>query len=449
MKIHGAKECGPDKSLSVEESLSSYREPLTPDSGCNIGSPDESAGEERSSKKPRLVRGAAGYTPDMVVAHPILESGLNASYHQSDHALAFDHPSTSLVGTEDRLEKEFPLVSTNLLNISDTSIEEVPPSITLCSRLDSLFIKNFGNLKEITHLPSSLWCLDLSNSSIERIPDCIKALHLLQLLYLYGCRRLASLPELPVSLALLYADDCESLETVYCPLNHTRYADIEFTNCLKLDEQARQEIIQSSFFCKRVILPGREIPAEFDHRGRGNSLTIRLDGNSPSVRLCVVVSPNHQISQYSGYPSHILCRRIGKIKVEESFFLRNVSEYRAEHLVILDSGSSFIDPSEVSREIMLEFIMKFQGLEIIECGAHVWTDETKEGSCESKLDQVFEDGYDSLTNGSCEFEHSQAFEDDTNGVVICDEILEGQERTYCWSWLFLCFNCLPFCEKHQ
>lgn len=97
------KECGQDKSLSVDESHSSYREPLTPDSGCNIGSQDESAGEERSSKKPRL--GGAGYTPEMVVAHPILESGLSASYHQSDHALAFDLPSTSLLGAEDRLDR--------------------------------------------------------------------------------------------------------------------------------------------------------------------------------------------------------------------------------------------------------------------------------------------------------------------------------------------------------
>ncbi|VVA93742.1 unnamed protein product [Arabis nemorensis] len=203
-----------------------------------------------------------------------------------------------------------------------------------------------------------------------------------------------------------------------------------------------------------VILPGREIPAEFEHRATGNSLTIRLDGNSPisalsTIRLCIVVSPNHQISQYSRYTPKILCRRIGKLKFEEHFSLGRVSEYRTEHHAILDSGSSFIDPSEVSGEIMLEFIMKSHGFEIIECGAYVSTDDTKEGSYESRLDQVFEDSYDSITNGSCEFEHSQAFKDDTNGVVICDEILEGQERTDCWRWLFLCFSCLPFCEKHQ
>ncbi|CAH8381743.1 unnamed protein product [Eruca vesicaria subsp. sativa] len=101
------KECEPDKSHSLEESHSSYPEALTPDSGCHIGSQDESAGEERSSKKPRLMRGGgAGYTSEMVVAHPILESGLNtAGYHQSDHALTFDNPSTSLLGTENGLDK--------------------------------------------------------------------------------------------------------------------------------------------------------------------------------------------------------------------------------------------------------------------------------------------------------------------------------------------------------
>ncbi|CAH8384257.1 unnamed protein product [Eruca vesicaria subsp. sativa] len=97
------KECGPDKSLSVEEeSHSSYQEPLTPDSGCNVGSQDdESAGEERSLKKARLMRGggAAGYTQEMVVAHPILESGLN-------NGLAYGHPSTSrLLGGEDGLNQ--------------------------------------------------------------------------------------------------------------------------------------------------------------------------------------------------------------------------------------------------------------------------------------------------------------------------------------------------------
>ncbi|KAG2302106.1 hypothetical protein Bca4012_060425 [Brassica carinata] len=98
-----SRECGGlDKSLSVEESHSSYRgEPLTPDSGCNIGYLDESGGEERSSsKKPRLMRG-----PEMVVVHPILESDLNGSYHQSENGLAYDHPSTSLLGAEDGLNK--------------------------------------------------------------------------------------------------------------------------------------------------------------------------------------------------------------------------------------------------------------------------------------------------------------------------------------------------------
>ncbi|XP_010559051.1 PREDICTED: myb family transcription factor PHL7-like [Tarenaya hassleriana] len=99
------KECGQEKSLSLDESLSSYREPLTPDSGFDYGSTRESPrGEERSSKKPRV-------SADMVMVPPILESGLNSSYHETNPAFLlkgqFDHPSSgSLVGgSEDGLDK--------------------------------------------------------------------------------------------------------------------------------------------------------------------------------------------------------------------------------------------------------------------------------------------------------------------------------------------------------
>ncbi|XP_010524219.1 PREDICTED: myb family transcription factor PHL7-like [Tarenaya hassleriana] len=112
---NSGKEGGQEKSLSVDESLSSYREPLTPDSGCNYDSTHESprGEEERSSKKPRLARGAVGDSPDVVAAPPpILESGLNTLYHQKTKPPAFvlkgqfDHPSGSLVGrSEDGLDK--------------------------------------------------------------------------------------------------------------------------------------------------------------------------------------------------------------------------------------------------------------------------------------------------------------------------------------------------------
>lgn len=213
--------------------------------------------------------------------------------------------------------RNFPFTSTKFIgvDISDTSVEEVPPSISLCSGLERLIIGS-GNLKRLTHLPTSLCLLNLSYSDNEKLLDCIKALHQLKDLTLTGCRRLASLPELPRSLHCLRAGDCESLETVFCPLNHSPDAELEFTNCFKLGQQARKEIIQRSFYCGWAILPGRQVPAKFNHRGRGNSLTIIGPvGNNPlsapsRLKLCVVVSCNHPISEHGIiHPHTFLCRR--------------------------------------------------------------------------------------------------------------------------------------------
>ncbi|XP_010526987.1 PREDICTED: myb family transcription factor PHL7-like [Tarenaya hassleriana] len=90
------KEGGKEKSLSVDnESLSSYPEPLTPDSGFNNDYPrDRSGGEERSSKKPRLARGG--------VEPLILESGLDPLFILKGQC---DNPSGTMVGgSEARLE---------------------------------------------------------------------------------------------------------------------------------------------------------------------------------------------------------------------------------------------------------------------------------------------------------------------------------------------------------
>lgn len=103
------------------------------------------------------------------------------------------------------------------------AVEDVPASIAMWSRLESLSMWNNGKLKAITHLPLNVLCVNVSYSGIEKIPDCMKALHQLQELNLSGCRRLASLPELPGSLNNLRADDCESLESVCFPYEtHSR-----------------------------------------------------------------------------------------------------------------------------------------------------------------------------------------------------------------------------------
>ncbi|KAL4346997.1 hypothetical protein GQ457_17G000380 [Hibiscus cannabinus] len=78
-----AKEGASGKSHSVDESFSSHHEPLTPDSGCHVGSQEVSPKGERSKKKQRISMDAAYAKSEMVLPHQILDSSINASYRQT------------------------------------------------------------------------------------------------------------------------------------------------------------------------------------------------------------------------------------------------------------------------------------------------------------------------------------------------------------------------------
>ena len=283
--------------------------------------------------------------------------------------------------------RKIPVISThiNYLDIAhNTEFEVVHASIALWCRLHYLNMSYNENFMGLTHLPMSLTQLILRYSDIERIPDCIKALHQLFSLDLTGCRRLASLPELHGSLLDLEAEDCESLETVFSPL-HTPRALLNFTNCFKLGGQARRAIIRRrSEIIGKALLPGREVPAEFDHRAKGNSLTIILNGYRPSYDfiqylVCVVISPNQEITKISD-SSTLLCHTNGYIFPSyEEVYIGAVSKCRKEHLFIFRSGYYLnVDPSGASREIVFEFSSKSQDFDIIECGVKIWTAQSIE-----------------------------------------------------------------------
>uniref|UniRef100_A0A1J3FUN3 Putative disease resistance protein n=1 Tax=Noccaea caerulescens TaxID=107243 RepID=A0A1J3FUN3_NOCCA len=271
--------------------------------------------------------------------------------------------------------RNFPAMSTHISNLtmSFTAVKDVPASTRLCSRLYRLYLSVNTNLKEITHLPRCLIELCQSYTEIEEIPESIKDLHQLSKLYLSGCKRLTSLPELPRSLTYLSAYDCESLETVLCPFN-TPNAGLCFLNCFKLDQQTQRAIIQRSFGNGYTRLPGREVPAEFEHRARGNSLTIRLDGNMPlhvSFMLCLVVSPNHQDPISEWLIQTVLCRRIvnGHLDPNGEESSIYTVKFRKEHLFIFDSKFRYFHSGKVSSEVVFEFSCESQKLNILECGA--------------------------------------------------------------------------------
>ncbi|CAN6969326.1 unnamed protein product, partial [Brassica oleracea var. botrytis] len=270
--------------------------------------------------------------------------------------------------------RNIPVISTNIkrLLITEARVKDLP-SIRLWSRLKRLTI---CNLKEITHFPTSVTHLDLSNSDIEKIPDWIITLHRLQYLFLLGCRRLASVPELPGSLITLLAEDCESLETVFYPLN-TSHVQLYFNNCFKLDARVRIAVIQQSITNFEACLPGHEVPKEFDHRARGNSLTITLKGIrhlSPYTRfsVCLVVLPKDKVGGNSG---PILCTLV---KGDSDPVKKKVvvPTCRTEHLFIFHSCFSkmFEEYSEVSgKKIVFEFRSK--DFDVIESGVQSYESE--------------------------------------------------------------------------
>lgn len=79
-----AKERAPANSLSIDESFSSHHEPLTPDSGCPLGSLAGSPHSERSKKKQRVGESASYAKSEMVLPHEILESSLSSSFQHSN-----------------------------------------------------------------------------------------------------------------------------------------------------------------------------------------------------------------------------------------------------------------------------------------------------------------------------------------------------------------------------
>ncbi|ESQ47145.1 hypothetical protein EUTSA_v10028059mg, partial [Eutrema salsugineum] len=338
------------------------------------------------------------------------------------------------------LLRKFPDISTNIteLNIAYTAVEELPESIRQWSRLHTLEIYKNRNLKTVTHVPRSVRSLDLIKTGIEMITNNIKGVHGLQDLFLDGCRKLASLPELPGSLLYLSANECASLESVSCPFN-TPYAELNFTNCFKLNPQARRGIIQRSFLQGWACLPGRDLPTVLDHRSTGNSITIHLEGKSLfsaslGFKVFLVISPNQDAEKY--IDPALFCRRIG-IDETPIFICCLV------HQMPCGTSDKCL---EVGNEMQFEFSNISNAYKIIECGVRIYTDEADRGSDgrnEYELHQVSEPDND----WSYEFESSETSEClDCNGCTDRltgnseEDNIEGNKRTDCWSWLILCFD---------
>ncbi|RWW60142.1 hypothetical protein BHE74_00032887, partial [Ensete ventricosum] len=69
------------KSISCDDSFSSRREPLTPDSGCHVSSPSTSPRHENSAKRLRVSSNSGRGKAELLLAH-ILESSSGSEFHQ-------------------------------------------------------------------------------------------------------------------------------------------------------------------------------------------------------------------------------------------------------------------------------------------------------------------------------------------------------------------------------
>ncbi|XP_019085241.1 PREDICTED: disease resistance protein RML1A [Camelina sativa] len=261
--------------------------------------------------------------------------------------------------------RKFPNISKNItsLHIADTMLEELPESVWLWSRLQRLGI--FGSVTTFRFAGKHF--LERSGADIEKIPDWIKDLHGLKELYVGGCPKLASLPELPGSLRTLIAETCESLETISFPIDSL----IELAylpNSFQLGQEAQRAIIKQSGSAK-ACLPGRNIPAEFNHPAIRNSLTIR--SNFYGFRICVVVSPKQQMEEAH---SALLCRIHLNGSLVDKNIVHDLPYLQTEHLFIFQSELFDKDGwLEQDNEILFEFSTTPQDINIIECGVQILT----------------------------------------------------------------------------
>ncbi|CAN6862941.1 unnamed protein product [Brassica oleracea] len=235
--------------------------------------------------------------------------------------------------------RTFPNISSNIeyLDVGNTKIEDVPASVAeRWSRLKYLIIGN-KSLKRLTHVPINVIYLDLSNSDIKKIPDCVIGLRHLHDLIIRNCRKLVSLQSLPLFVWHQDATDCVSLRFLLSASGAVFYLfrNSMFRNCLKLDEEARRLIIQRwDYRC--LLLPGREIPAEFTHKATGKSITIPEGAfsTSSSFKACVLLSSALGVRYLD---SSLYCRLRSKgVHINEiRLSVETTPAFLSEHLLVL------------------------------------------------------------------------------------------------------------------
>lgn len=188
-----------------------------------------------------------------------------------------------------------------------------------------VFLQTLGSHCSVREWPCgvnvvySLRRLCLSGNDFLSLQPDIWKLYNLKWLDVKQCKKLRSIPMLPPRLEYFDAHGCDSLERVAKPiaflmLSDQSHATFNFSNCNKLDRDAKDNIVSYTRWRSQLVLgeltlcsgglvseapigtcfPGWEVPAWFSHRAYGSLLKTKLpphwcDNKFTGIGLCAVI----------------------------------------------------------------------------------------------------------------------------------------------------------------
>jgi hypothetical protein len=218
--------------------------------------------------------------------------------------------------------------------------------------------------------------------------------------------------------------------------------DLNFTNCFKLNQETRRDLIQQSFFRSLRILPGREVPETFNHQAKGNVLTIRPESDSQfsassRFKACFVISPTRLITGRKRLIS-LLCRLISKNgdsinEVYHCFSLPDQSPgTQSEHLCLFHYDFHDRDRYfEVDSEILFEFsCTPSDAYEIVQCGVGTYGEEIEQISDWSNASEEIET--ENISDDVNQYRDRHPCKSDKASK---EANVKGHKRKGFWSWL--------------
>ncbi|KAL0738753.1 hypothetical protein Bca4012_014963 [Brassica carinata] len=253
-----------------------------------------------------------------------------------------------------------------------SKLSALPININMKS-LDELALTDCSSLKIFPEISTNITVLKLDGTAIEEIPPSITSWPRLCELVIKGCTKLVSLPQLPDSLEFLVADNCGSLERLDCSFNKKKFHVLRFVNCFKLNQEARDLIINASTR-DFATFPGETVPRYFTYKATGSSLSMTWNGLdtqyfSTSLRFKVCLLLVYKGDVDAGYrrcPEISCCiedKLSGVKPAGYSFRFCDLSPTSGEHLSIFE-----IEQTVSSPELVFEFGYSHKDWEITECG---------------------------------------------------------------------------------